>query len=118
MVCDIISISLRYNKENPEARPIIQMSEKIRQATSQLHRFLYKCVYNADSSREESENARNIIRKLYQYFHQNPGSLPPECLTPKEDLERCVVDYIAGMTDQYAERKASELGLFVNPRFR
>ena len=117
MVCDIISISLRYNKENPEARPIIQMSEKIRQATSQLHRFLYKCVYNADSSREESENARNIVRKLYQYFHQHPGSLPPECLTPKEDLERCVVDYIAGMTDQYAERKAGELGLFVNPRF-
>ena len=44
---------------------------------------------------------------------EHEESLPGEYALQGEPLARGVVDYIAGMTDQYALRVAVELGLFV-----
>lgn len=109
MVCDIISSSWAVNGTIPGAIPKILMSENIREATSRLHVFLYERVYHLSSAKEESNNARKIVQKLYQYFCAHPEFLPSEFLTSNDDLQRKVADYIAGMTDQYAERKAQEL---------
>jgi dGTPase len=111
MVCDIISESWEVNLGYSKSKPKIQMSEKIRKATSQLHEFLYSHVYKVSSTMEDAENARSIIRKLYQHFCQHPDLLPSEYLLSKDGLQRNVVDYIASMTDQFAERKAHELGI-------
>jgi dGTPase len=111
MVCDIISESWEVNLGSSTLKPKIQMSEKIRKATSQLHEFLYAHVYRVSSSMADAENARNIIRKLYQHYCQHPDLLPSEYLSSKDDLQRNIVDYIASMTDQFAQRKVSELGI-------
>jgi dGTPase len=109
MVCDIINTSWACNGIVPGAIPKILMSENIREATSQLHNFLYERVYHHSSAKEEADNARNIVQKLYQFFIAHPELLPSEFLTSNDDLQRKVADYIAGMTDQYAERKTREL---------
>ena len=52
-----------------------------------------------------------MIRLLYEYFKKHEGKLPLEYCLHSDETERRVVDYIAGMTDQYAQRVAEELAL-------
>jgi len=66
-------------------------------------------VYYVKSAEEESEKARKVVCRLYEYFTRHKDKLPPEYLTYSENTERRVVDYIAGMTDQYAQRVAANL---------
>jgi dGTPase len=108
LVCDIISSSWAVSGLRPfKRRPIIKMSARIKEATGILHEFLYEKVYNVSSAKPDAANARKIVRKLYSYFDTHRGALPPEYHDPSHQ----VVDYIASMTDQYALRKAQELGL-------
>jgi len=78
------------------------MSEAVRQATNTLRDFLFARVYNPNVNREESQKARQTIRYLYGYFRENGHKLPPEYLVYSDEPEQCVVDYISGMTDQFA----------------
>ena len=108
LVCDIISSSWAVSGLRPfKRRPIIKMSAPVKEAAGILHEFLYKKVYNVSSVMPDSENARNIVRNLYNYFDATRSALPPEYPVPS----RQVVLYIASMTDQYALRKAHELRL-------
>ncbi len=112
LVCDIIdhSWAARGEEASVTDTPSIQMSADIREAASLLHRFLYRRVYSVSSAGTEANNARQIIRFLYLHFNRQPDLLPPEYRSSGSDPAQRVVDYIAGMTDQYAERKARELG--------
>jgi len=91
-------------------KPEIKMSPQILEATNILREFLFQRVYNVQSAQEEAKKARKVICLLYQYFKEHKDRLPPEYLAFSEETERRVVDYIAGMTDQYALRLAEELG--------
>jgi hypothetical protein len=62
-----------------------------------------------EAAKKEAERARQVVRFLYYYFVNNPDKLPSE-LSSGGEAERKVVDYIAGMTDNYALTLASELG--------
>ncbi|MBL7124668.1 MAG: deoxyguanosinetriphosphate triphosphohydrolase [Dehalococcoidales bacterium] len=110
MVCDIIEHSWAvrgHNKENPT----IGMSPQILEATNTLREFLFERVYNIRSAQEEAERAREVVRSLYEYFNEHGDQLPPEYRFYSDEIERRVVDYIAGMSDQYALRLAEELSL-------
>jgi dGTPase len=111
LVCDIVENSWSARGEDLSTMPAIQMSPRIREVTGELHKFLYRRVYNFSSSQPDAEIARKIIATLYRYFKQHRELLPPEYLDLKDELERQVVDYIASMTDQYAQRMAQKLNL-------
>jgi dGTPase len=87
------------------------MSPKILEATNNLRGFLFERVYNVNSAQEEAGRARDVIRLLYKYFNEHKDKLPPEYRFYSDATERRVVDYIAGMTDQYALRLAEGLSL-------
>lgn len=89
--------------------PGITMSESVRQATDTLRDFLFDRVYNPNDDREESRKARKTVRFLYEYFVKNNDKLPSEYLVYSDEPEQRVVDYISGMTDQYATNLAEEL---------
>jgi len=111
LICDIIENSWSARGENPALVPAIGLSQDIRQAAGLMHQFLYQRVYSVSSAQKEAENARRIVRFLYHYCNRHPELLPPEySSSPSEPLQR-VIDYIAGMTDQYAQSKAQELGI-------
>ena len=110
MVCDIIEQS-RAVRDNSSASPAIAMGSGVLEATNTLREFLFDRVYNVHSAQEEAERAREVVRLLYIYFNENEDKLPPEYRFYSDERERRVVDYIAGMTDQYASRVIEELSL-------
>jgi dGTPase len=58
-----------------------------------------------------ANQARDTVRHLYGYFMDHENELPPEyVVSDGNKLEQKVVDYIAGMTDQYALKVAAETG--------
>jgi len=112
MVCDIIDYSWSASGRDTTAdNPNIGMSPPIIEATNILRKFLFDRVYNLQSTKKEAEHAREVIRLLYQYFNEHEDRLPPEYRLYNKETERRVVDYIAGMTDDYALRIAEELAL-------
>ncbi|MBN1644137.1 MAG: deoxyguanosinetriphosphate triphosphohydrolase [Dehalococcoidales bacterium] len=114
MVCDTIEHSWKVSQANRGKESIktgISMSPRILRATNVLRDFLFDRVYNVQSALEESEKARQLIRLLYNYFTKHYEKLPPEYRLQNKKKWQGVVDYIAGMTDQYAQKIARELSL-------
>ena len=109
MVCDVIEHSWAARGYNTTEKPAIGMNPQVLKATNNLRDFLFERVYNVRLAQQESARAREIIRKLYHYFCHHEDKLPPEYHYLSDDTEQRVVDYIAGMTDQYAVRLAEEL---------
>lgn len=110
MVDDIIENSWSVTGCNTGKPPAIEMSPQVLEATNRLRGFLFDRVYNIRSAQEEAERAREVIRLLYRYVKEHQDRLPPEYRAGSKEIERRVVDYIAGMTDQYALRMAEEVG--------
>jgi len=110
LVSDIIEQSWAVRGDDTmKKKPAIRMSPRILEATSTLREFLFDRVYTVKSAEEETERAKKVVRFLYHHLTQHPESLPAEYLSYSDSPERRVVDYIAGMTDQYALRLADEL---------
>jgi len=114
MVCDIVEQSWAV-RDKPNyigiSRPAITMSPRVLEAANTLRDFLFDRVYNLQAAQEEAARAREVLRLLYSYFGEHEEKLPPEYSLYSDEIERRVVDYIAGMTDQYASRLAEELSL-------
>ena len=87
------------------------MSPQVLEATNTLRDFLFERVYSQRFAEEEAERAKEVLRSLYEYFNKHVDRLPPEYSVHSDEIERRVVDYIAGMTDQYALGTAEELSL-------
>ena len=112
LVCDIIKNSWQVSGaviNINSAEIAISMSPRVLKATNILRDYLFDRVYNVQSALEETERAREVVRRLYEYFMNNPEKLPPEYLLHSDVKWRGVIDYIAGMTDQFALRTAEEL---------
>ncbi len=110
MVSDIIGQSwAATGLTKTQEKPLIAMSSEVLTATDVLRKFLFERVYNIRSVQKESERAREVVRHLYSYFKEHEYEMPPEYHLERDDIERGVVDYIAGMTDHYALRTAEAL---------
>ncbi len=110
MICDIIQNSWDVSGfADAGNKPVVRMGQKVTIAANKLRRFLFAKVYDKVSSRPEAVNARNVVRRLYTYFIKHENELPTEYLFYSTEVEQRVVDYIAGMTDQYALNLAEKL---------
>ncbi len=96
MVTDIIDKS--------RGKPGITMSDEVQVATDRLRGFLFERVYTRSIAKKEEDKAKQVIKTLYDYYLKNPDLLSEDIKAriSSEGLERCVVDYIAGMTDRFA----------------
>jgi dGTPase len=107
MVSDIIVCSWPLRSGERSQSPLIGMSPDMISATEDMRRFLFDRVYNVQSAKKEAGKARRALRGLYGYLCQ-PTDFA-EAGLGGEPNERSVVDYIAGMTDQFAQRLAGRL---------
>ncbi len=82
----------------------IRMEEDIQQATDELRAFLFANVYTNPEAKAEDGKAKEVLSALFAYFVQHPNEMPRFYygLTETESVERCVCDFISGMTDRYA----------------
>lgn len=92
-------------------QPELKRTPEIAAAMEQLRDFMFEHVYRNPVAKGEESKARDIIGKLYEHYMAHPEEIPAD-FQPQLDLEgtpRTVCDYIAGMTDQYAVYKFSEI---------
>lgn len=85
-------------------RNTIEMEEDISQSMDELRDFLFAFVYTNPIVKSEEIKADTLIESLYDYFRSNPDTMPVQYIETiyKEDIDRAVCDYIAGMSDRFA----------------
>lgn len=83
----------------------IRQSPGIAGAMDELRRFLFERVYIGSVAKQEQDKAIGVLRRLFYYYMENPGEMPPEFIYDADELTVRVIDYVAGMTDHYALRK-------------
>jgi dGTPase len=102
-------------KDAAEARRcramLIGHSEEMSEMVEALHEFLWDRVYRHPSLQEFSRYARNVLGTLYRLFLENPTEMAPwyRDWANEVGLERAVCDYLAGMTDRFAEAEFARL---------
>jgi dGTPase len=103
LVCDMITASREEGK--------IVLSPQVEKALQELREFMFERVYRNPVAKGEETKAREMLKRLYEYYYTHPEALP-EDFQPQmslEGMERTVCDYIAGMTDNYAVDKYTEI---------
>lgn len=104
ILLDVINNSL--NKD------YIRMSDNIFKALVELKKFNYENIYNKANSKEQVEIYRNMFSYLFEFYLKNINDLSndinviflndmsDEYLKNTSDTRK-VIDYIAGMTDEF-----------------
>ena len=97
------------NGAHPKPQLSITMGDEVRSAFMELREFMFHTVYLPTDDSPEGEAARRIVRFLYGYFGERPHEIPPEYARRSRTPQEAVVDYVSGMTDNYAIRLAEKL---------
>jgi len=77
----------------------------------ELRAFLYKRFYRHEHLKRLSEYAREVLGALFPVYIAHPDEMPPwyREWVQRVGLHRAVCDYLAGMTDRFAEREFERL---------
>lgn len=89
----------------------VMLSPKVDTALRDLRAFMFERVYRNPIAKGEESKAKDLLQRLFDYYYHHPEAMP-EDFQPQmsfEGLERTVCDYIAGMTDNYAVDKYTEI---------
>ena len=87
------------------------LSPGVEKALAELRAFMFEKVYRNPVAKGEESKAKDMLMRLYEYYYAHPEAIP-EDFQPQmslEGMERTVCDYIAGMTDNYAVDKFTEI---------
>ena len=96
MVKDIIETSC--------GEKTIAMSSGFRQATNRLKEFLFEHVYVLDEAgMAELSKAMQLLKDLFRHYMIAMSDVP------EGERVRAVCDFVAGMTDRYAQQKYADL---------
>ncbi len=103
LVCDAIAASREAGK--------FCLSPKVENALKDLRLFMFERVYRNPVAKAEESKAKALLTRLYEFYIKHPEALPVD-FQPQlsfDGMERTVCDYIAGMTDNYAVDKYTEI---------
>ena len=96
---------------NTQNTGVLSMQPEVAAAMDSLRSFMFDRVYTNPVAKGEESKAKDIMRKLFDYYYTHPDKLPEDFI-PQLDFDgisRTICDYIAGMTDKYAIYKYSEI---------
>lgn len=75
--------------------------------------FMYKNLYHHPQQMEAADKAHIVIKELFAAYDKNPLLMPDDWVKNLPDLQpmkaRHISDFIAGMTDRYAQLRHDEL---------
>ena len=103
----LVTDAIRTSREAGE----ICLSPQVDTALKDLRAFMFERVYRNPVAKGEESKAKAMLQRLYEYYISHPEALP-EDFHPQmsfDGLGRTVCDYIAGMTDNYAVDKYTEI---------
>jgi dGTPase len=89
---------------------VIGMDARHGEALAAFRAFNYDAIYLRDASRQQGSAVVGMLRALVEYYSAQPSLIPDvahrgEHLKPEGALHEAV-EYVAGMTDRYACRRA------------
>ena len=92
-------------------RPQISMDPEIQASTDELRAFHFERVYLNPVAKGEENKAKELLIRLFAHFTAHPEQMPELYYRNirEEPVERCVCDFLAGMTDRYAIETYREL---------
>ena len=94
---------------------VVQFSPSLWKNLKEIRGFLFQNMYRAPRVMEQRENAAKVVGDLFQIFMSSPNILPEEwgrvMALDVTDFyqERVICDYIAGMTDRFAQQEHDRL---------
>ena len=123
MVTDLLAETHRRLREAaPESAaalraltaPVVAFSEPMRQNDRALRDFLFTHMYRHERITRMTAAAREVVRELFADYMARPEHLPEAWRPGVADLDsaaraRLVADYIAGMTDRFAQEEHGKL---------
>jgi dGTPase len=89
----------------------VMLSPEVETALRDLRSFMFERVYRNPVAKGEESKAKDMLRRMFEYYVNHPEALP-EDFQPQlsfDGMERTVCDYIAGMTDNYAVDKFTQI---------
>ena len=89
----------------------VMLSPAVDRALKDLRSFMFENVYRNPVAKGEESKAKDMLQRMFDYYISHPEALPLD-FQPQmsfEGLERTVCDYIAGMTDNYAVDKYTQI---------
>jgi len=93
-------------------RMLVAHGAEIGPLVAELQAFLYRRFYRHPHLLELSEYARRVLSHLFRAYVADPKLMSNwyQQWAQKVGLERAVCDYVAGMTDRFAEQEFARLG--------
>ena len=94
-------------------RTLVGFSPELAAQERDLKRFMYATLYHHPAQLAAADRARVIVTGLFGAYQADPGLLPEEwrrdCAASEPQRSRHIGDFIAGMTDRYAEKRYAEI---------
>ena len=90
---------------------VIQFSPETFEKLSEIRTYLFKHMYRSERVNVMRRRAKYVINGLFDVFMNDMSLLPGRWASKGSELERArlISDYLAGMTDGYADRRYTEL---------
>lgn len=94
-------------------RTLVGFSPELAEEERALKRFMYATLYHHPEQLAAADRARVIVADLFRAYQSDPRLMPPEwrddCALEEPARSRHIADFIAGMTDRYAEKRHAEI---------
>ena len=92
-------------------RTLVGHSQEMATQVGELQRFLSHRFYRHEHLQRFLEYARSVLRTLFEAYRADPTQLAPwyRRWADEVGLERSICDYLAGMTDRFAQRECARL---------
>jgi dGTPase len=91
-----------------QAGPLVRFSAEMHARSVELKRFLFQHLYRHPQVSRMTELARQVVFDLFRAYETEPPQMGAE-FAQRPDRVRAIADYIAGMTDRYAQREHERL---------
>ena len=94
---------------------VVQFSPSLWSELKQIRTFLFENMYRAPRVMQQREHAAQVVRDLFEIFMTSPDAMPGNwggavaSNAPDLHKARVVADYIAGMTDRFAQQEHDRL---------
>ena len=94
---------------------VVQFSPSLWSELKEIRTFLFENMYRAPRVMQQREHAAHVVRDLFEIFMTSPGAMPVNwggavaSNAPDLHKARVVADYIAGMTDRFAQQEHDRL---------
>jgi dGTPase len=86
---------------------VIGYSEEMDAKNKELKNFLFANLYQHPDVLKMADNAEHVLTEIFNAYLADPSLMPAhyQAVIDQRGLKRTIADYIAGMTDRFAQKE-------------